>query len=178
MPAPDQFSVTFAERPDPGPTGSVVRLFYNGRQIGNDLTDNAYHPDGYRYHDVFHFGCAVFLDVNYVTDALFSIQDNGASAFHRADKNQQRIEEVLSILAFTDAVRKNYFADTPPDDTILEYMENIASAQLKRPDIDTSRWRDTLGRIYDVFRPLHDHRGGVVSCDRAARRMVFRPAHP
>ena len=32
-----------------------MKAFINKKQIGNDLTDNSYISDGYRFHDVFHF---------------------------------------------------------------------------------------------------------------------------
>ena len=35
-----------------------VRLMVDGTLFGAELTDNAYDPDGYRFHDVFHFGYA------------------------------------------------------------------------------------------------------------------------
>jgi NTP pyrophosphatase (non-canonical NTP hydrolase) len=31
-----------------------MKAFINGKQIGNDLTDNSYSSDGYRFHDIFH----------------------------------------------------------------------------------------------------------------------------
>lgn len=33
-----------------------MRAHVNGEQVGDDLTDNADDPDGYRFHDVFHLG--------------------------------------------------------------------------------------------------------------------------
>ena len=33
----------------------------NGEQRGNDLTDNAYTPDGYGFHDILHFANAAVL---------------------------------------------------------------------------------------------------------------------
>jgi MazG C-terminal domain/MazG nucleotide pyrophosphohydrolase domain len=48
--------------------GSVkMRAFINGKQIGDALTDNAYSSDGYRFHDIFHFGFAAGLAWSPVT---------------------------------------------------------------------------------------------------------------
>ncbi len=38
-----------------------MKAFIDGKQIGNDLTDNSYSNDGYRFHDVFHLSYAAVL---------------------------------------------------------------------------------------------------------------------
>jgi NTP pyrophosphatase (non-canonical NTP hydrolase) len=38
-----------------------MQAFVNGQQIGNNLTDNSYANDGYRFHDVFHLAYAGVL---------------------------------------------------------------------------------------------------------------------
>jgi hypothetical protein len=38
-----------------------VRIVIDGKPFGAELTDNAYDPDGYRFHDVFHFAYASVL---------------------------------------------------------------------------------------------------------------------
>ena len=41
--------------------GKKLRLRYKDEIIGDPLTDNSHIDDGYRYHDVFHIGCAALL---------------------------------------------------------------------------------------------------------------------
>ena len=38
-----------------------MRPFIDGQQIGNDLSDNSYSSDGYRFHDVFHLSYVAVL---------------------------------------------------------------------------------------------------------------------
>lgn len=38
-----------------------IRGYVDGEPLGNDLTDNAYDADGYRFHDVFHLGYVAVL---------------------------------------------------------------------------------------------------------------------
>ena len=47
-----------------------VRVFINGKPLSAGLTDNAYDPDGYRFHDVFHFAYAAVLGWSPITRAL------------------------------------------------------------------------------------------------------------
>jgi NTP pyrophosphatase (non-canonical NTP hydrolase) len=37
------------------------RMYYRGRQLGDDLTDNAYEDDGYRFHDILHLANVAHL---------------------------------------------------------------------------------------------------------------------
>jgi NTP pyrophosphatase (non-canonical NTP hydrolase) len=37
------------------------RMYFNGRRLGNDLTDNAHDDDGYRFHDMMHLANAAKL---------------------------------------------------------------------------------------------------------------------
>ncbi|MDX6498686.1 MAG: hypothetical protein QOG23_1946 [Blastocatellia bacterium] len=56
---PRTFTVTITDVAD----GDSIKMkaFVDGKQIGNDLTDNAYSHDGYRFHDVFHLSYAAVL---------------------------------------------------------------------------------------------------------------------
>src|SRR5919202_2053222 len=65
---PRQFGVEITEV---SKNNSVkMKAFVNGQQIGNDLTDNSYANDGYRFHDVFHLAYAGVLGWSPVTRQL------------------------------------------------------------------------------------------------------------
>lgn len=57
---PRQMIVRLAEEHETGPRPKV-RMTINGEGIGALLGDNAYDPDGYRFHDVFHLAYAAIL---------------------------------------------------------------------------------------------------------------------
>ncbi|MGO4606039.1 MazG nucleotide pyrophosphohydrolase domain-containing protein [Variovorax sp. 2RAF20] len=56
---PRRFEVELSEVIVKGRT--KIRMRVNGKKIGDDLTDNADDPDGYRFHDVFHLGYVAVL---------------------------------------------------------------------------------------------------------------------
>ena len=56
---PGQLRVVFREIDSNG--RKKLELLYEGRNIGDHLTDNAHINDGYRFHDVFHFTLAILL---------------------------------------------------------------------------------------------------------------------
>ena len=47
-----------------------VRVLIDGQPMSVELTDNAYDPDGYRFHDVFHFAYAAVLGWSPITRAM------------------------------------------------------------------------------------------------------------
>ena len=89
-----------------------VRVLINGKPFGAELTDNAYDPDGYRFHDVFHFAYAAVLGWSPITRALLrrkrksrplldEVEDGGRAAV---------IEEGVAALAF-DYARRHHMLD-------------------------------------------------------------------
>jgi NTP pyrophosphatase (non-canonical NTP hydrolase) len=56
---PDRFTLAFEERADGSKV--IVRVYFDGEQVGAELTDNAHTDDGYRFHDVFHAGFVAAL---------------------------------------------------------------------------------------------------------------------
>jgi NTP pyrophosphatase (non-canonical NTP hydrolase) len=53
---PRQFAISIVSL---GPHKS--RMYLDGKQLGNDLTDNSYEDDGYRFHDVWHLANVAHL---------------------------------------------------------------------------------------------------------------------
>jgi NTP pyrophosphatase (non-canonical NTP hydrolase) len=49
---PVRFTLAFEESVDGNK--AIVRTYFEGVQVGAELTDNAHDDDGYRFHDVFH----------------------------------------------------------------------------------------------------------------------------
>jgi hypothetical protein len=56
---PRVFCVDFCEHKTDSKTS--VTVLVDGKQIGNELTDNAHQEDGYRYHDIFHLSYLAVL---------------------------------------------------------------------------------------------------------------------
>ena len=54
-----------------------VQILIDGRPSGQELTDNAYDPDGYRFHDVFHFAYAAVLGWSPITRILYPLSHLG-----------------------------------------------------------------------------------------------------
>lgn len=90
--------------------GSVkTRVFVDGRQMGQDLTDNAYVPDGYRFHDVFHLACAAVLGWSPVSRRNLGLKRRSDPEVDEVEDGGRAIvtEEGISALVFAYAGEHN-----------------------------------------------------------------------
>ena len=80
-------------------------LQWNGVFIGNPLTDNILDPDGYRFHDVFHFAHAAVLHWSPTFRALIKHKRKSDTVIDEAQDGGRAIvvEEGLSAWLFTRA---------------------------------------------------------------------------
>ncbi|WP_373530628.1 MazG nucleotide pyrophosphohydrolase domain-containing protein [Nostoc sp.] len=85
-----------------------MKAFINKQQIGNDLTDNSYTSDGYRFHDVFHFSYAAVLGWSVVTRSILKCKRKSNLRIDEVEDGGRAIaiEEGISALVFSYA--KNY----------------------------------------------------------------------
>jgi NTP pyrophosphatase (non-canonical NTP hydrolase) len=105
---PRQFEVELIDVE--GDARQHVRVLINGKPFGAELTDNAYDPDGYRFHDVFHFGYAAVLGWSPITRALLRRKRKSRPLLDEVEDGGRAgvIEEGVAALAF-DYARRHRF---------------------------------------------------------------------
>lgn len=98
-------------------------LQWNGVFIGDPLTDNIKDPDGYRFHDVFHFAYAAVLHWSPVIRALIKHKRKSNPDYDETQDSGRAIvvEEGLTAWIFTRAKELNFF----------ENQEHISLGMLK-----------------------------------------------
>ena len=152
-----------------------VRLMVDGELFGAELTDNAYDPDGYRFHDVFHFAYAAVLGWSPITRALLrrkrksrplldEVEDGGRAAV---------IEEGVVALAF-DYARRHRFLDgvNALDFQLLRTIKDMTS-HLEVRQCTTGEWEEAILQGFQVWRAVVAARGGRVAVDLDARSINF-----
>ena len=152
-----------------------VRVLLDNEQIGADLTDNAYDPDGYRFHDVFHFAFAAVLGWSPVTRAILKrkrksdpgkdeVEDGGRAAV---------IDEGVAALVF-DYARNHGFLEgvTDLDYNLLRTVKSVTS-HLEVSACSIADWQSAILQGYAAWRQILAHRGGRVLVDMDARRISF-----
>ena len=152
-----------------------VRVLIDGKPFGAELTDNAYDPDGYRFHDVFHFAFAAVLGWSPITRSLLQrkrkslplldeVEDGGRAAV---------IEEGVAALAF-DYARRHRFLDgvSALDFQLLRTIKDMTS-HLEVRQCTTGEWEQAILQGFEVWRAVLAARGGRIAVDLDARRITF-----
>jgi NTP pyrophosphatase (non-canonical NTP hydrolase) len=152
-----------------------VRVSINGVPFGGELTDNAYDPDGYRFHDVFHFAYAAVLGWSPIARAMLrrkrksrplldEVEDGGRAAV---------IEEGVAALAF-DYARRHHMLDgvNVLDFQLLRTINDMTShLEVKR--CTTGEWEQAILQGFKVWRAVLATRGGRIAVDLDQRRIDY-----
>ncbi len=173
---PRQTHVRFVESQDGEKT--VVRLFGpDGKQLGSQLTDNAYEDDGYRYHDVFHLSYAAMLGWSPLTRLFFGAKRNSDAKVREVEDGGRAtvIEEAISAFVF-EYGRDEQFLDGVEhvDFSLLQAIIRLVS-RLEVRDRSAHEWEQTILRGFAIWRELYAARGGIVHLDLEARAIEFEP---
>ena len=143
--------------------------------VADSLTDNAYDPDGYRFHDVFHLAYAAVLNWSPVTRRLLrrkrksdprvdEVEDGGRAAV---------IEEGISALVFAYAARhRNLEGVKTIEGSLLRTIRDMTE-HLEVRERTAAEWQDAIIQGFQVWRRMVEGGGGSVRVDRLARRISF-----
>lgn len=172
---PRSASVKFVEQGEGGRL--IVRMLSsNGKQLGNDLTDNAYDEDGYRYHDVFHLSYAALLGWSPLTRSFFGVKRQSDPIVREIEDGGRAsvIEEGISAFVF-DYARNEHFLEgvNHLDFSLLTTIRRLVS-RLEVHDRTAFEWEQTILRSYEIWRQLRAHGGGTVHLDLQACTIKFQ----
>jgi NTP pyrophosphatase (non-canonical NTP hydrolase) len=170
---PRQFEVQLVDLEDAG--RHRVRVLIDGMLFGGELTDNAYDPDGYRFHDVFHFAYAAVLGWSPVTRALLrrkrkshplldEVEDGGRAAV---------IEEGVAALVFDYARRHQMLEGVSAlDYQLLRTIKEMAS-HLEVKACSMGEWEQAILQGFKVWRAVLAGHGGRVAVDLDRRCIEY-----
>jgi hypothetical protein len=170
---PQRFEITIDQR-SKSPR-SYLRM--NGVFIGDPLTDNILDPDGYRFHDVFHFAHAAILHWSPTFRALIKHKRKDDPIVDEAQDSGRAIvvEEGLTAWIFARAKELNFFAgQTGVSFDLLKTVQQFVSGY-EVEACPLSLWEIAILRGYDVFRQVKQNNGGVIVCDRPTRSIEYKP---
>jgi NTP pyrophosphatase (non-canonical NTP hydrolase) len=168
---PSKFEIKITQR-----KSGRSHLQWNGVFIGDPLTDNIADPDGYRFHDVFHFAHAGILHWSPVFRSLIKQKRKSDPWIDETQDGGRAIiiEEGLTALIFSKAKDLNYFEDHDRVSygllkTIQEFTTGyeVAACPLKL-------WEKAILEGFKVFRQIRSSGGGWVVGDRTTRSIQYR----
>ncbi|MCI0722475.1 MAG: pyrophosphatase, partial [Acidobacteria bacterium] len=145
----------------------------NGIKIGDRLTDNMTHDDGYRFHDIFHLGFAAVLGWSPVTRALFKCKRKSNRAVDEVEDGARAIviEEGVSTWVFNHASHHNFFEGLTALDYDLLKRIRILVKGFEVERCALWEWERAILGAYEVFRKVRSNRGGVVRADLRQREI-------
>lgn len=170
---PHHFIATFREVRE----GSrvEVRTEINGALIGAALTDNAYHDDGYRFHDVFHMSYAAILGWSPVLRRLMRLKRRSRPLIDEVEDGGRAavIEEGIAAVVFDYARKHQFLAGLVDVDEALLVTLRGMSAHLEVASQPASHWRQAVIDGFAVWRELVANGGGVVEANLDKREIRY-----
>ena len=141
----------------------------------NTLTDNAYDPDGYRFHDIFHFAYAAVLDWSPVTRSLLRRKRKSDPRIDEVEDGGRAvaIEEGISAMVFAYASQHRMLEGVETiEDSVLRTIRDM-TGHLEVGTKTAAEWQDAVVQGFDAWRRVWTAGGGCVRVDREARRIYF-----
>ena len=170
---PRQFIAEF--HPWMGERTQQSRVFVEGSQMGDPLTDNAYSPDGYRFHDVFHLACATVLGWSPVVRKLLDRKRRSNPSIDEVEDGGRAIatEEGISALVFAYARDHKWLEGVTSVDYYLLKAIRIMTSSFEVAVCTTGEWERAILMGYKTWKQVEDNQGGRVSLDLDKAKITY-----
>ncbi len=172
---PDKFEIEFKSFEKDGKRKVKIFLCENGKQLGDDLTDNSHDEDGYRFHDIFHFGYVAYLGWSPVVRSFLGRKRKSKAPI---DENEdgaraQITEELISLFIYNHALEHELLRYSKSIDTnILKTVQQLVS-KIEVYDCSAKQWEVAILNSYKVFNKLRENEGGRVLVNTMERNLEF-----
>ena len=147
----------------------------DGKLIGDPLTDNAYDDDGYRFHDIFHFGYVSYLGWSPVIRKLLRLKRKSDSSIDEIEDGARSAitEELITLYIYNHAQNHRLFKYSDRVDTeVLKTVQKLVS-KIEVKDCTAKQWEVCIINSYKVFDELIKNDGGRVLVSIKNRRMIY-----
>jgi NTP pyrophosphatase (non-canonical NTP hydrolase) len=150
----------------------------SGVSVGDRLTDNAVEPDGYRFHDVFHYAYVAVLGWSPVIRALLRLKRKSDPKLDDAEDGARAIliEEGITSWIFGQAQQLRFFENVKRGGLPLDMLKHVRQfvAGYESDRCPLWLWEQAILQGYAAFRFLQEHRRGRVEIDFAHRRLRIK----
>lgn len=169
---PRQFAIFMQERED-----GKVHTTWDGRSLGNPLTDSIAEDDGFRYHDAVHLAHVAMLHWSPTMRGLFRRKRKSDTFIDETQDGGRAIvvEEGLAAWLFSKAKRLDYFEghQSVSMDILNQIRDFVSGYEVE--ECPMSLWEKCILDGYAVFRRVRRNKGGIVLGDRERRSIRFEP---
>ena len=169
---PEHFEIKITQR-----KSGQSYLQWNGVFVGDPLTDNILDPDGYRFHDVFHFAHAAILHWSPTFRALIKQKRKSDPKYDEAQDGGRAIvvEEGLTAWIFSCAKDLNFFEGHQrlSFDLLKTVSQFVRGYEVEACPLKL--WEHAILEGYKVYRQVRENYGGIVVGDRGTRTITYEP---
>lgn len=173
---PREFEVQFTIVNDNGREKvRIINNSENGKQIGNDITDNSYLDDGYRFHDIFHFGYVAYLGWSPVVRKLMEIKRKSDNTVDENEDGARATitEEIISLYIYSYAQDHQLFKYSSSVDTeVLKTVQKLVSG-IEVKNCTQKQWETAIINSYKVYDELRKNNGGRVLVSIKNRSLIY-----
>lgn len=172
---PEEFEVEFRSYEEEGKRKLQIIDKRDNTPIGDPLTDNTYEDDGYRFHDIFHYGYLAVLGWSPVLRKLLKKKRKSDPTI---DENEdgarsQITEELVSLFIYHHAL----------DHDLLKYSKSVDSGIIKKvqnlvmntevSECSGKQWEKAILNSFQIYNKLRENDGGRVLVSRKNRSLIY-----
>jgi len=176
---PRKLDIQFLERSRGGGRVEVI-MRVDDINIGDRLTDNSFHDDGYRYHDAFHLAYAAVLGWSPVTRAIFRAKRKSDPRKDEAEDGARAIiiEEAIAHTVFNYALGHSMLRGlTRIDHNLLKFIGRMVR-NLEVSACELHEWQRAILVGFEAFRELMANRGGWLLLDAENQSLTYSREGP
>jgi NTP pyrophosphatase (non-canonical NTP hydrolase) len=172
---PDEFEIEFVSFEENGKKKLKIIDKRTNEIIGNTLSDNTYIEDGYRFHDIFHYGYLAILGWSPVLRKLLSLKRKSNTD---VDDNEdgaraQIIEEMVSLYIYSKALDHELLKySSSVDSGIIKQVKNL-TGNVEVKDCSGKQWEKAILSSYQIYNKLRDNDGGRVLVSKKNRALTY-----
>ena len=150
-----------------------LKTIVDGVQCGDELTDNSYLNDGYRFHDIFHFAYAAVLGWSPVIRAILKRKRKSNAETDEVEDGARAIvtEEGISAVVFAYASQKNYLDGIENVDYEIIRLIRMVTSGLEVSRCNEGDWENAIMQGFSVWRKIQKKGGGKFVVDLDKRRI-------
>lgn len=165
------------------------RMYFKGQRLGDDLTNNAYKDDGYRFHDIMHLANVAKLGWSPVLRGLMKLKRKSKPKIDEVEDGARAkiVEEAVIKAIHSEGVRLATLR-TPGSDQakqqlflngseisnhFLDFVHNFVVG-LEVAGNQLWEWEDAIVEGYEIFHRLRQEGQGTIAVDLEQRTITFR----
>ena len=166
--------------------GSKSRMYWNGRPLGNDVNDNSYVIDGYRFHDVLHLTFVAHLGWSPVIRGFLRRKRKSHPEIDEIEDGAraQLVDELVINMMHTEAVRLKKARWQPGEEASLfpedeHFSSDFGSAlrhlvrDLEVKEIKHWEWEKAAHKAFAIYEKLRKCQEGTLTIDRKSGSIEF-----